>query len=456
VVSVTQELVDFTVDTAYQDLPSKVVRECKHLLLDSTGCALGGLNTEKGRISVALAKRMGGSLESTIIGTGNKVSSASAAFANGELINALDYDALFFPDHVSPFVLAAPLAIAELVGASGKDLIVAIALSHELPPRIAAGLVSKEGFALGVPGYGLCIFGGAAAAGKMLKLSKEKMCHALGIAGRMCPIPTLMKFATTVPSTMDKYMSAGWISQAEVTSVLLAEMGYIGDREVLDGEHGFWRSFTSDGWNPGAVTKGLGQDWYLPGNVSYKAYPCCGAMQGALKRFCELIDENNLQPDDIEQVRVLLNPLVELPLWQNRQIQTHIEAQFNVAYVFAVAAYRVEIGPQWQDPNTFRNPEIVEFMNKISFDTYSNYYTMASQPVVEVMAKGKGSNERKVYSKGFVFPGTAGMNDEELVQKFRRNASGILSQRDTDRAIRTILELEELRDVSQLLKVLNP
>ena len=123
--SVTQELADFAVDISYEELPLEVVHESKRLLLDSLGCAIGGLSTEKGKVSVSLARRIGGNPESTIIGTGDKVSSAPAAFANGELINALDYDALFSPDHVSPFVLAAPLAIAELKGSSGKDLIVA-------------------------------------------------------------------------------------------------------------------------------------------------------------------------------------------------------------------------------------------------------------------------------------------------------------------------------------------
>ena len=452
--SVTQELADFAVDISYEDLPLEVVHESKRLLLDSLGCAIGGLSTEKGKVSVSLAKRIGGNPESTIIGTNDKVSSAPAAFANGELINALDYDALFFPDHVSPFVLAAPLAIAELKGNSGKDLIVATALSHELPPRIAVGFVDKEGSALGGAGYGLCIFGGIVAAGKMLGLNKDRMCHALGIGGRLSPIPMLMKFATTVPLAMDKYMSAGWISHAEVISVLLAEMGYTGDKEVLDGEYGFWRYFSSEGWIPEAVTEGLGQNWCLPGNVGYKTYPCCGAMQIALKCFCELIDENNLQPDDIEQVKVLLNPLAELPPWQNREIKTHIEAQFSVAYVFAVAAHRVEVGPQWQEPNTFRNPEIVEFMNKISFETCSNFFIMRERPIVEVVAKGKRFGERRVHSKEATFLETT-MKDEQLADKFRRNTSGMLGKSDSDNAIRAILGLEELEDISQLLKLLN-
>lgn len=459
----TQKLADFAVNMTYEDLPPEVSYECKRLLLDSIGCALAGLATEKGKLSVALAKRLGGPPESTIIGTQGKVSSASAAFANGELINALDYDALLAPvGHVSPFVIAAPLAMGELVRASGKDLIVAIALSHEIASRLAAGLVTggrftKEvpgkGITMGFPvqGYGLCIFGGVAGTGKILGLDRDKMCHALGISGYICPVPTLMKFAITVPSAMSKYLSAGWISKAEVITALLAEMGYTGDREVLDGEYGFWKSFASDGFIPEVVTRRLGEDWCLPYKLAYKAYPCCGVMQDALDYFRQIIEENSLEPDDIEQVKVSLNSLAELPLWQNRQIETHIEAQFSVAYAFAVAAHRISIGPEWQNPNTFTNEKVMEFMKKVSCDTYSDYSYLLSQPIVEVAVRKRGYGERKVYSKRANFSEVTNMGDDELIEKFIRNSSGILAQTDANKVVKEILRLGELQDISELL-----
>jgi 2-methylcitrate dehydratase PrpD len=91
--------------------------------LDAVGCALGGLSSDKDKIAVRLANRLSGPSEATIIGTGDRVSSYGAAFANGELIQALDYDGLTYPAiHVIPYVLAAPLALAEYRHASGKNL----------------------------------------------------------------------------------------------------------------------------------------------------------------------------------------------------------------------------------------------------------------------------------------------------------------------------------------------
>jgi len=92
--NLTQELASFAVDTKYEDLPVSVVHEAKLLLLDSIGCALAAITTDKGKMSLALARRLGGPPESSIIGMGGKVSCSSAALANGELICTLDFDVL--------------------------------------------------------------------------------------------------------------------------------------------------------------------------------------------------------------------------------------------------------------------------------------------------------------------------------------------------------------------------
>ena len=80
---------------------------------------------QRGRICRDLGKELDGPLEATILGARSKVSAINAAFINGELISTLDYDALF-GIHLPPFVIPAPLALAEKVrmiqigGATGR------------------------------------------------------------------------------------------------------------------------------------------------------------------------------------------------------------------------------------------------------------------------------------------------------------------------------------------------
>src|SRR3972149_5594046 len=135
-------LARFVDEIRFDDIPKELVNEAKRLLMDSVGCAMAGTCTQKGQIVLKFARSYGSSNEATIIGAREKAPAAVASFANGELFNAMDYDALCAPSgHITPYVLAAPLAVAERKNASGKDLITAIVISHEIAQRVSAGLV---------------------------------------------------------------------------------------------------------------------------------------------------------------------------------------------------------------------------------------------------------------------------------------------------------------------------
>ncbi len=459
--SLTKELVKFALETDFNDIPEKAKHEAKRIFLDSMGCALAGTTVDKGKLSIQFARGLGDAAESTIVGTGDRVSSPAAAFANGELINATDMDCILAPAHVTPYVLSAPLALGETRKASGKDLIVAIALSHEISTRIGKALretiFNREGkFKQSeVNGFNSAILGGAIGAGKMARLNDEGMLHAIGLAGHMTPVPAEVKWRMTVPSGMDKYGPAGWISLAEVTAVLLAQMGYTGDTTVLDGDYGFWKFYGAKAWRPDMVVQELGDTWHFV-ETSYKPYPCCRLYHGALDCFIEIIEENHLIPKDIERISTLLNPMINVPVWRNTQVTTHIDTQFNVPYAFAVAAHRIPVA-DWQDPDTMNNPEIVEFMKRISFSPHPDFGKVWLQnpqnclASVEVAAKGRTFKKEKIWCKGDHFSEEARINDDDLEAKFRMNAAKVLSQNRIDKAVEAIFELENVPDMAELL-----
>ncbi len=464
--SLSQELARFVVETKFEDLPEAVVHEAKRTLLDSVGCALAGIQTDKGRISIALARRLGGPPESSIIGIGDKVSCSSAAFANGELINALDYDnELLPPGNIPSNLIPAPLAIAESIRAPGKDLILATVLGHEISTRITRALsieteIVREGPEKGkvkwtpAHGHGQCMFGGTAGVGKILKLDRKKMAHALGIAGHFSPVPSQRKWAETAPSAMTKYGSGGWLSMGEITAALLAEMGYVGDTTVFDGEYGFWRFYASERWEPDVVMDKLGETWLFL-ETKEKLYPCCYAMHTSLDCFNSIINQNNLVPEEIESVNIFCHPLVEKPLFRS-ELANQVDAQFNIAYVFAAAAHRVRV-EDWQDWDTIRNPKILEFMKRVNFQGHPRFgeiryqHPGSSFGMVEVVAKGETFSEERMYAKGVPLTGFEA-TDADLVDKFKRNASRILTRDKIGEAVESLLELEKVEDIAEVMK----
>lgn len=256
------KLADFVGEARFSDIPERLVNEAKLVLLDAIGCAIRGNSSECGRISVQLARRLGGVAESTIIGTNDKVSCTNAAFANGQLISALDYHPMGTM-HDVPSVVAASLALVEKTPTSGKDLILSIVLGLEILRRIA--------YAAPLEGISASVFGAAVSAGKIMKLNREKLANAIGLAGYICLPDTVMKFINSHPIKMVKYGPTGWIAQAGITSVLLADMGFTGDTEIFETDWNYWRFTGKTKWDTSGVLAGLGEKWQT--HIEFKLYP---------------------------------------------------------------------------------------------------------------------------------------------------------------------------------------
>src|SRR5262249_48216172 len=164
----------------------------------------------------------------------------SAAFANAELVNAIDFDAVFLNiSHTVPSIVPAALAVAEHRRASGRELLTALALGLEMGARLTMALlpvsVSPSGAMVVDPvwGSGFAVLGVAAASARLLRLPPEGVVHALGIAAYCAPPPGLLKWNRTAPMSMVKYSPMGWTAQAGVQAALLAARGFTGDPSVL-------------------------------------------------------------------------------------------------------------------------------------------------------------------------------------------------------------------------------
>ncbi|MFC2019711.1 MmgE/PrpD family protein [Chloroflexota bacterium] len=466
---VTEKLAGFIAKAEYRDLPEDIIHETKRVLLDSIGCAIGGLDTDMGRVSRSLARKLGGPPISSIIGTADKVSPANSAFANGELINALDYDA-GSAEHDTPIVIASSLAPAEGARASGQELITAIAVGHEVTTRLVlAGkevlTIIKEGPDKGKVrfassgGYGSTTLAAAASAGKVLRLDAEKMANAIGIAGYICSPNVIRKFLDTSPVRMTKYAIFGWGAQSGVTAALLAEAGFTGDTDVLDGEDSFWKYTGHQEWDTGRALAGIGSQWLH--KISYKVYPSSFFMAGALDCFIRIIEENDLKPEEIEGIIARVSPVIRHRMAQENKLKTPIDFSFSPPYCLACAAHRIPYG-RWLDPEVRGDSRLHRFIKRVEFDIGFNEKEFglarlknpgAILSSAEVIARGKAYKQQTLYNKGSA---AAPITDEELSQKFRENVSSVLLEARSERIIKTVFELEKVKRAAELMEMLVP
>ncbi len=137
-------------------------------------------------------------------------------------------------------------------------------------------------------------------------------------------------------------------------------------------------------------------------------------------------------------------------------MQTQVDAQFSLPFVFAAAAHRVKIGAAWQEWETIRDPKIRDFMKKVTMIADPKAAEVKrkdprSWPAkVEVTACGKTFTEERVYARGTNFTEFKA-GDEELVEKFRCNADRFLTGDKINRAVESIFGLEKVNDIKRMI-----
>lgn len=470
----TRTLAKFCADVKYEDLPEEVVHKTKQILVDVIGLGLGarGEDLEKGKHGVKMAMMFQGAPQASILGTGEKVDVATAAFANGELMHSMDWCILLAPGHVSPFCVPSILALAEDRKASGKDVLLATALAHDITSRIG---VSMGNFRTAVTqklksfGHGCNTFGAAVGAGKILGLGERQFLDCIGHAGYLAPVPSHEHYFFLPQGCFEKYGPAGWMAQGGIYSALLAEMGERSDWDVLDGDTGFWAMNGSNSVDYDAMLKNLGKEWFIM-RAKHKPYPTDGMFQPSIFTLLQMMEEYDITAKDMDHIHCKIERLCMHPKFVNLNIENHIDACFSLQYCISVAAHGIPVSPAWQAERNVRNPEILDFMNRVTYEEYDRCeearhldleveglsYINRRPSCVEITLKdGRKLVKENDYCiwMSSETPGYAA-TDEGLYKKYRSCTDTILDSAQADQAYDMIMHLEKVEDINDLIQLL--
>jgi 2-methylcitrate dehydratase PrpD len=470
-VTIVRDLAEFSSGTTLSDVSADALAETKRLLLDSIGCALAAHATPKGSIGRTYGEQLGaGSDESTVLGSPVRTSRYGAAFANGELISALDYDAILPPGHVSPYVIPGALATAEARGASGEELLVSLAVAHEMSYRFGKSMDwTRDTFdgkvsVSEVLGYTSTIFGATAAIARVDGQDVEQTANALGIAANISPVNSHRSWMNRALSTTIKYTMAGALAQSAMTAAGMAALGHRGDQYVLDdSEVGYRRFIGTKRWVPENLTDGLGTDWRFPSESAIKPYPHCRVGHAIFDAITHIMETEDIGPGEIDAIRAWGEGWIMLPVWLNNEIQTVHDAQFSINHGIAVAAQRIPRGPAWQDPEVVFDPAVLGLMDRITFEPHPEWVSAlgrhpGARPTrVEIDARGTTFAEDRDFPKGSPSPDpSTRMSDEEVVEKFLVNAARSLTSQQAESAVHAVLRLEDQPDVATTIRLLAP
>jgi len=468
--STSGQLAEFVANMSYETLPEEVIHESKRILLDSAGCAIAAVDDLKGRIGIEYAHVLGGDDQTaTIFGTTQRSSVFGAAFANGELINALDFDAVLPPGHVSPYVLPGALAIAEADHASGTDLLLAIALSHEVSNRFGKAMDyirdTRDGIVSMPPvlGYTSTVFGATAAIAKLRGASAEVIANALGVAAGITPANSHRSWIEHIPISTIKYTMAGPVAHTALTAAHMALLGHTGDVQTFDdAEFGYPKFIGTSRWVPENITKDLGTEWFFPAENAFKHYPHCRALHGLVDLLHQTLSENDIRPADIQAIRAWGEGHVERASWLTTDIKRPVDGQFSIAHGLAVAAQQLPPSKRWQAAELVFDEHVLDLMDRVTYATHPDWVpAMTADPAarpsrIEVDAHGRTFRSELRYPKGTPEGGGgAGTSDEELIAKFLINTQDVLPPGTAEEAVQAIMNLESADDVAPTLQMLG-
>ena len=138
---VSYKLAEWAAALRYEDLSEEAIHSAKLFLFDSFGCALGGSQQEDATILLKHYRAMGGGNgKTTAFVSGFKTNPVDAAFLNGHMMRAMDYNDIYWkadPSHPSDIIPAA-LSICEMhrPAHAGKELIVGTIIAYEIEMRL--------------------------------------------------------------------------------------------------------------------------------------------------------------------------------------------------------------------------------------------------------------------------------------------------------------------------------
>jgi 2-methylcitrate dehydratase PrpD len=452
IMSVTKQLVEFAVDTTFDDLPASVVDVVKLGNLNIIGTCLGGYQTRNGRLHVDIAREFGvAPQQATLIGDGTKVSIPFAAYANGNLGFALDYeDMIYYILHPGYITIAAALAVGEEMHVSGKDYLAAIALGYEVAGRIGVSMQPSPERGTQVWGEQYHPFASAVTAGKLLGLNYDEMNAAFGIAGTYATVPSVYKYFGIVEQTRpmrEAKLGWGWQCMAGVMAAISAKKGFAGGHGVLDGEHGFWVMAGSDRCDFERMVDGLGDKW-VTNDTEYKIHPSIAWNHPAFWATHQLVKEHKLKSSQVHKVNIksfMANTIADY------NPAGPVDAMFSLPYSVCSTIMGEELIPTLYSDEKLNDPEMRRLLSvtECEHDTHADQILFNEQRMCQTIQLTLENGQKLI--KSIEFPkDKPDYGRAEIEKKFHDLSAGVMDEIKRTKLQKIIERIDELEDITEL------
>jgi 2-methylcitrate dehydratase PrpD len=449
--SIAGELARFLVRTNVGDLPPLALERARMAIASTIASAAMGADIASSRIIRELAKERGGAEEATVwFDGGCRLPVAEAARVNAVMSDAAasDDSDLRSIAHIGTIVSTSAIAMAERTGADGRDVLAAMVLGYEVAGRVDEALTpgrSERGF----HGSIATIFGGAVAAGTLLKLTQGQMTQAIALAATS--IGGLMVAANT---SVAREYHAGLSAMLGIHAALAAHKGFVAEENVLEMPRGFFSAYGGDHLED--VTKDLGKAWDITTNMAVKLVPGGHPHHAAAEAAANAAIAGNVEPADVASIRLSSAKYRTLP--GPKHPTDLIGVAHSPAYFIAAAVTDRGYGWIHASPAKVADPVIGQLIDKVTVDPnpqpYPDRFPHHHGATVTITLK-----DGRKFSDHVDFPrGSAprGIEWADVDAKYRRLVplSGLAPEK-VEAGLEAVHEFETVKVMSELTRLLS-
>ncbi|CAN5710034.1 MmgE/PrpD family protein [soil metagenome] len=380
-------LAAFCADTSLATLGPAVVERARWIIADSLPVIAAGMQVPEMKALVSSHLKDSSSGTAWVFGAGGRKASAiDAALLNGTAGTWLELDEgnLFAKGHPGIQVVPAAVAAAQEsaaqgavalgLGASGADLLVAVALGYEVSSRIHRAANVK----LAVHPHGTYgVIGAALAVGKLRGFDADRMLELINVSATMgmtTSRQTLLDGATV------RNIYTGHSGYMGTMAARLVESGFTGE---IDSVSAIYGKILSDTFDPDLVVRDLGHDWLITQSY-FKLHPTGRYVHSAIDALEDLLARvpgGRLDPAAIERLEVRAYMLAAM--LQEKSVRTSFGARFSVPFALASILVRGRSGLASFDDAAVANPEIQNLAKRIELREEPSFTARypAEQPV---------------------------------------------------------------------------
>src|SRR5437867_5176112 len=331
----------------FTDLPPKAVEHAKMIIASTLASAAPGSLIDSARIVRELAKERGGKPEATIWFDGAKLPVNEVARVNAMLSDAAasDDSDLRNVAHTGTTLASTSLAIGEIIGATGQDILSAIVTGYEAAGRIGEALGGdRQGFHASV----IVAFGGVVAAAKVLGLTNEQMGHAIGLTA------TTMGGLGIGTNSWAREYQAGNATLCAVNAALAAGRGYTVNEDMLEASRGFLAVFSGGKADAEGLTREFGKEWDIVTHMAIKLVPGAHAFHPSVEAAVNASRQSGVPAQDV--AKILVSGPQLRTITRSQPPKDLIEAIHSLQYFLASAVADRDFSWVHATPEQIHNP----------------------------------------------------------------------------------------------------